>query len=178
MNGKIGAESERHVGSTFWIELPAADESWEGRDNREAARPEISDQPSAAAGAKTLLYIEDNLANVKLVERILAHRPHIRLLTAQQGSSGLEIAVQQRPDLILLDLHLPDMNGDQVLMRLRAGASTAAIPVVMLSANALSGEIGRLKELGADTYLTKPFDVQHLLALLDEVFARAKPNTR
>jgi CheY-like chemotaxis protein len=176
MNGKIGAESERGVGSTFWIELPAAEKFREEGDE-EVARPQISHPPSVATGAKTLLYIEDNLANVKLVERILARRPHISLLTAQQGSSGLEMAVLHRPDLILLDLQLPDVPGDQVLVRLQAEARTADIPVVMLSANAISGEIERLKELGARAYMTKPFEVGHLLALLDEVLAQPGPNS-
>jgi CheY-like chemotaxis protein/anti-sigma regulatory factor (Ser/Thr protein kinase) len=169
MGGTIGVESERGVGSTFWFELPLA-----------TAMPDseaMVDPPTAQlvksfpADAKTLLYIEDNLPNLKLIERILAQRPAIKMITAQQGSMGLELARQHRPDLVVLDLHLPDMNGDQVLVWLRSEPRTQKIPVVIISADVLDNEVRRLKELGARAYITKPFEVPHFLQVIDEILA-------
>ncbi len=116
-------------------------------------------------------YVEDNASNVKLKERIIAQRPHVRMITAQQGNIALKLARQHRPDVVLLDLHLPDMNGDQVLGWLRSDPETAGIPVVMLSADATEGEQERLKELGACAYITKPFQVPNLLQVIDSALA-------
>jgi CheY-like chemotaxis protein len=116
---------------------------------------------------RIVVHIEDNLANLELVERILAKRPAIRLVAALQGRLGIELTREHRPDLILLDLHLPDISGEQVLRTLRDDPATAAIPVVMLSADATPGQIQRLLGAGARSYLTKPLDVQALLDLID-----------
>ena len=134
-----------------------------------------------SAEAKTVLYIEDNLSNLQLLERIFESRPRLRLCSAMQGSLGLELARRHRPDLILLDLHLPDLGGDTVLARLRAQPETAAIPVVMISADATPGQIERLLAAGAHAYLTKPFDVSELLHIVDGVAtgsSRAAPSLR
>jgi CheY-like chemotaxis protein len=173
MGGTIGAESEPGVGSVFWIELPAA----EGRSKREEqiAAPRIEIQKSEINNPKTVLYIEDNLSNLTLVERVLVQRPAIKLISAQLGQLGIDLASEHLPDVILLDLHLPDMNGDQVLTSLRSDPRTAAIPIVMLSANAIGGDMERLKQLGAVAYVTKPLDVRHFLSVLDDVLARPKP---
>jgi len=105
------------------------------------------------------------------LERVMARRPDVRLLTAMQGRLGLDLARQHRPDLILLDLDLPDVRGDQILRTLRDDAATGDIPVVMLTATATPGEIDRLLNSGARAYLTKPFDVKALFSLLDEIVA-------
>ena len=115
-----------------------------------------------------MLYIEDNPSNLRLVEQVIAERPGVRLITAMQGRLGLELARQHRPDLILLDLHLPDLPGDEVLREVRGDAVLGRTPLVILSADATPGRIERLRAAGASTYLTKPIDVQRLLALLDE----------
>jgi CheY-like chemotaxis protein len=114
-----------------------------------------------------VLYIEDNLANLRLLERITEHRPGIRLLSALQGTLGLELAAQHHPDLILLDLHLPDLAGEEVLQRLRADPRTQHIPVVIVSADATERQIRRLRVVGADDYLTKPLDVGRVIAVFD-----------
>jgi PAS domain S-box-containing protein len=176
MGGTMGVESKLGAGSTFWFELPLV----HSMPDAEAApdRPASARAEPSPADAKTLLYIEDNLPNLKLIERILSKRPAIRMITAQQGSMGLELARQHQPDLVLLDLHLPDMNGDQVLIWLRSEPRTADIPVVLISADAIGSEIERLKQLGARAYITKPFQVQHFLGVLDEILASPEPSAR
>ena len=115
-----------------------------------------------------MLHVEDNLSNLKLIQRLLVHRPEIRLLPAMQARLGLDLAREHRPHLILLDLHLPDMPGEEFLLRLRAIPETREIPVVVISADATPGQITRLLASGARAYLTKPLDVKKFLALLDE----------
>jgi len=114
-----------------------------------------------------VLYIEDNLSNLRLLERILARRPGVTLLSAMQGLRGLELARDHEPHLIILDLHLPDLPGTDVLRRLLADPKTKAIPVIILSADATPGQISKLLEQGARAYLTKPLDVAELLSLID-----------
>ncbi|MGH2425194.1 MAG: ATP-binding protein [bacterium] len=170
MQGVMGVESLVGRGSTFWIELPVARDVAPEANVREPAA--AADGPTAIArAARTVLYIEDNLSNLKLLERVMARRPDVRLLTAMQGRLGLDLARQHRPDLILLDLDLPDVRGDQILRTLRDDAATGDIPVVMLTATATPGEIDRLLNSGARAYLTKPFDVKALFSLLDEIVA-------
>ncbi len=119
----------------------------------------------------TILYVEDNLANLKLVERLVERRPGIRLLSALQGRLGVDLARQHRPDLILLDLHLPDIPGEEVLAHLREESSTRDIPVVVISADATGSQIKRLMAAGARAYLTKPLDVKAFVHVIDEVAA-------
>jgi signal transduction histidine kinase/CheY-like chemotaxis protein len=165
MGGSLTVESRLGEGTTCTIELPAA------------ARVEV---PAAASGDGladrerprshgTVLYIEDNLANLRLIERVISFRPGVALLSAMQGRQGLELARAHRPDLIVLDLHLPDLPGSEVLVRLLAEPSTREIPVVILSADATPNQVTRLRSQGAHAYLTKPLDVKALLTLLDEV---------
>jgi CheY-like chemotaxis protein len=123
---------------------------------------------------RRVLYIEDNLSNLKLIERILERRTNIRLLSAMQGGLGLELAREQQPDLIMLDLHLPDMHGDEVLQRLQAAPETAGIPVVILSADATPRQVERLLAAGARAYLTKPLDVKQLIGVLEETLNAEK----
>jgi len=108
---------------------------------------------------------------LRLVERILGRRPGVRLISAMRPELGLELAGEHRPDLILLDLHLPDMPGETVLRRLQANPKTAGIPVVVLSADARPGLIQRLLEQGVRSFLTKPLAVKELLEVLDAVAA-------
>jgi CheY-like chemotaxis protein len=164
MDGTIEVVSETAVGSTFSVRLPVGESETAADDERQQpleARPE-------APTTSTVLYIEDNLANLRLVERIVGRRPGVALVSALQGSIGLELAAQHRPDLILLDVHLPDLGGDVVLQRLKANAHTASIPVVMVSADATARQIRRFRQLGADDYLTKPLDITAFLDLLDD----------
>ena len=114
-----------------------------------------------------VLHVENNLANINLVQRVVARREGIEIIPAMQGRLGLDLAREHLPMLILLDLHLPDISGDDVLQQLRRDPATANIPVVMVSAEASPGQVQRLMNTGALAYLTKPIDVTELLNILD-----------
>ena len=137
-----------------------------------AARASSVEEEPRRATPRTLLYIEDNPSNLRLVERILARRPEVTLLSAKRGATGLELARQYLPDLILLDLQLPDIQGDEILRRLRDDSRTQHIPSVIISADANSAQIERLLAAGADDYLTKPIDARRFLALVDAIEPR------
>jgi CheY-like chemotaxis protein len=116
--------------------------------------------------------VEDNLATVALVESIFALRPSVRLMTAMQGGLAVELAREHQPDLIILDLHLPDLNGDEVMARLRQDPRSAGIPVVIYSADATERQVSRLRDAGAVDYLTKPAKVTDFLEMVDSVLGR------
>ncbi len=164
MHGQMGVESIAGEGSTFWLELPAAPSVPTALPADLSARPAA---PPTSLPARAVLYIEDNVPNLRLMERVFARRPGVQLLAAMQGSIGLDLAREHQPDLILLDLHLPDMLGDEVLRRLQAGPRTHNIPVVMISADATPAQVQRLRAAGARAYMTKPLDIPAFLHLLD-----------
>jgi CheY-like chemotaxis protein len=116
-----------------------------------------------------VLYIEDNAANARLVERILQRRPEVELITTRSGLSGVELARARQPTIVLLDLGLPDIDGAEVLARLRADPLTRMLAVVILSADKFDHQIQRMLEAGAVGYLTKPLDVQRLLETIDDI---------
>lgn len=163
MGGRLGVESVVGSGSTFWIELPLTQ-----RPARPAPGSERMVQPIPTLPTRqTVLYVEDNLSNLQLVEHILAYRPGVQLLATAYGHASLTQAHDHQPDLILLDLNLPDMPGYEVLQRLRADPHTRDIPVVIVSADATPGQVKRLLEIGARAYLTKPLDVSEFLRVMD-----------
>ena len=166
MGGQIGVSSQPGQGSTFYIELPIAEKI---SSTLEPQNPNDSEPEPNPVKPSTVIYIEDNPANIRLVQMILANRPSMTLLTASDGLSGLELVHEHHPDLVLLDLHLPDLEGSEVLDRLQNNPLTKAIPVVILSADANPEQTAKLLEAGAKRYLTKPFDVRTFLAVLDEV---------
>jgi PAS domain S-box-containing protein len=169
MGGQIGVQSSLGRGSSFWVELPISDApSVRIEDMRQA----IDSAPSTDRRT-TVLYIEDNESNVRLMEQIVARRPQVDLVNAMLGGTGLEMALTHQPDLILLDLHLPDIPGEQVLRRLRADPRTTGTPIVVLSADATIDQPKRLIDQGATSYLTKPFDIPRLLRLIDDLAATA-----
>jgi CheY-like chemotaxis protein len=131
----------------------------------------IRGESNASARVCDLLYIEDDIVNFTLVERILEYRPGISVMHAPEGQLGCELAEAYQPRLILLDLNLPDMHGSEVLRRLQANGATTSIPTVVLSADATPSQIERLLTAGAKNYLTKPFDIEQFLAVVDEYLA-------
>jgi signal transduction histidine kinase/CheY-like chemotaxis protein len=167
MGGIIGVESAVGVGSVFWFELISVAEPHLSIEEGEApalARPPLPPdvQPHV------LLYVEDNPANLKLVEKIIARRPDIRLLTAANGHSGVEIARTSKPDLILMDINLPDISGFEALKILRSEPSTAHIPVIAVSANAMPFDIERALQAGFFCYITKPIQINEFMEALDK----------
>jgi signal transduction histidine kinase/ActR/RegA family two-component response regulator len=164
LGGTLGVDSTPGVGSCFWVELAAASAP-EAQFSESTGR--LAAQSHDHETRRTILYIEDNLANIRLVERILAGHPDLELLTSMQATLGLDLAREHRPDLVLLDLHLPDMEGEEALRRLRAAPETSAAEIVVVSADATDERVKRLLAVGANDYLTKPLDVHKFKDLLE-----------
>jgi CheY-like chemotaxis protein len=134
--------------------------------------PESLTRPTDPGETVTrILYIEDNHANIEVVARFLRSRPNLRLQSIVSGQAGLEFAIREVPDLILLDLHLPELRGDEVLRQLRAAPATADIPVAILSAEAAPAVIRDMRGRGVIAYLTKPLDLTELGQLIDSFVA-------
>jgi len=168
MGGKVGVESVVGEGSTFWIELHA------GQESVAQAAPAASENGVAAnlgAGQKTVLYVEDNPANLRLVAQILSRYPDIHLITAHTAELGLELARARRPQLMILDLNLPGMNGFELCAQLRLFDETRNIPCMALSANALPGDIERGLAAGFGRYLTKPLQVEEFVRAVQHFLA-------
>ena len=166
MNGMVGVESNPGQGSTFWIEFPWSNGLIETNEKGSILN---GLEKSLVNKNGTILYIEDNLSNVELVAEILAsQRSRIRLITESKGKMAVPLAAEFKPDLILLDLNLPDMHGSEVLKLLQTTASTKSIPVVVISADAMPKQIEKLILSGAKNYLTKPLDLNGLLKIIDE----------
>jgi PAS domain S-box-containing protein len=215
MGGSIGVESVPGHGSTFFVDLQAADAAEVTRRDRAPAMPlpapaddgatlpglsgarleqavELATRKATGGGGDgsttggcfddgsarpglLVLHVEDNPSNASLVAQVLARRPQIRLLSAGEARLGLELARRHHPDLLLLDLHLPDLPGDEMLSRIKADPELADIKVVVVSADATPGRIRRLLDLGVEGYLTKPVAVEALLQVVDDQCARRAP---
>jgi signal transduction histidine kinase/ActR/RegA family two-component response regulator len=171
MHGGLTASSVPGQGSAFTISLPRAPDLVPAPGL--APVSPAAGRPGPAGAGISVLYVEDNPANVELVTRFLSRKPDIVLRSEASGRAGLQSATRDMPDIILLDLHLPDMNGEQVLSEIKAEPATAAIPVVVLSADASRGVVHRLLASGALAYLTKPVELAELGTLLD-TFAAAR----
>jgi CheY-like chemotaxis protein len=166
MEGVLGVESTVGVGSVFWCELNSVAEphlSIEEGESTALAQPHVP----RGARLRTLLYVEDNPANLKLVEQIIARYPDIHLLTAVNGTGGIESARVSKPDVILMDINLPDINGFEALKILRADPATSHIPVIALSANAMPRDLEKGLEAGFYRYLTKPIKVKEFMDTLN-----------
>jgi CheY-like chemotaxis protein len=160
MGGTISVESEIGTGTTFAVELRLAAQVEAGARTEAITVVEGDREP---LGPCTILYVEDNPANFRLVERIIESHPTVTLIGARDGRTGMHLARERRPDLVLLDLHLPDVHGAEVLARLKRNVRTRATPVIVLTADATSSRTEMLLRSGAHAYLTKPLDVAGLL---------------
>ncbi len=165
MHGAIGVDSAGGEGSTFWFELAPAEPQARLLEDFDGLRG--SESGAGSMQRRIILYIEDNPSNMALMKRIAETRSEVRLIGAAQGQMGLDLAHVHRPDLILLDLHLPDMPGQQVLEHLRRDPETNTIPVVIVSADANPEHMEQLLSSGAQSYVTKPLDIALMLRLLD-----------
>jgi PAS domain S-box-containing protein len=166
MGGVIGVESTVGKGSVFWFELVSCAEPQLSKEGDEAMAL-VQPHAPRKAGLHTLLYVEDNPANLKLVEQIIARQPDINLLTAANGNSGIEIARASLPDVILMDINLPGINGFEALEILRSDPVTAHIPVIALSANAMPLDIERGLKAGFFRYIVKPIKINMFMEALD-----------
>jgi CheY-like chemotaxis protein len=172
MKGEIGVQSTVGKGSVFWIELNLTAEP---RPAAAASTKALAQAQVHADGRlRTLLYVEDNPANLMLVEDLIARRPDLRMLSAMDGNRGVEMARASRPDVILMDINLPGISGIQALKILRADPATAHIPVVALSANAIPRDIEKGLAAGFFRYLTKPIKVNEFMETLDVALKFAK----
>ena len=169
MHGTIGLKSQPGQGSCFYIEIPLADAV------QEKSQTGVSAQlnPASLVGKKKedssqiVLYVEDNFDNLDLVEKILKMRPHIRLFSAGLGQTGIELASKIKPDLILLDISLPDMSGIEVLSALKAQGINSEVPIIALSANAGDRDIQEALDAGFNHYITKPINISEFLETID-----------
>jgi len=165
MGGVIGVDSVVGTGSVFWIEMPltSAPQLVFPQAERTPVRPQLPD----GTLLRTLLYVEDNPANLELVEQLIARRPDLRLLTAPDGDLGVALAREYLPEVILMDINLPGISGLQAMQILRADPSTAHIPIIALSANAVPGDVEESLQAGFFNYLTKPIRVHAFMDALD-----------
>ncbi|MBT9612990.1 MAG: response regulator [Burkholderiales bacterium] len=169
MGGAIGVESHVGQGSTFWIELPL-DNSLEDTYFETPAMDTVDTQ--SLHPLRTILYIEDNPSNLKLIAQVLRKRPSFHLLTAPTPAIGLELAATKNPDLILLDINMPGMGGYEVLTRLRAQDRAQYLPIIAVTANAMPSDIARGLAAGFDDYLAKPIVVPLFLATIDRFLSK------
>jgi signal transduction histidine kinase/CheY-like chemotaxis protein len=173
MGGTMGVESQPWIGSTFWLELPfaeapAADVEVPAPENDE----EEEQAPKPVVGNEVkVLYIEDDVTNVQLISKLFSEDSRVELMTTLHGKLGVELARVHRPHLILLDLHLPDIHGEEVIKRLRQDSVTKGIPIVVVSADATEETKARVRVLGVKRYLTKPLDLDAVTAAVREVLA-------
>ncbi len=166
MGGQVGVKSTPDVGSTFWIELPQTNNPIGLIKDTEGS---LSDDAYPSYTVGTILYIEDNTSNVELVEQIIAiHRPDITLITNGYGNGALPLALKHKPDIIFLDLNLPDINGFEVISILMSNEITRDIPIVMISANAITEQLKKAEKAGVRNYLTKPLDIAAFLNEIDK----------
>ncbi len=164
MGGTLTVANRPVEGAAFEVALPATAAP-------EAITVDAPEARDAVVGAAQVLYVEDNTANFRLVQELLTSRRPVEILPAIQGRLGVELARQHQPDVILLDLHLPDMGGEVVLAQLKADPATARIPVVIVTADATPGRARRLLSAGAFACVTKPFDVPEFLRTVEAALA-------
>lgn len=171
MEGEIGVTSTVGIGSVFWIELKSAAIAQAGSNLIQLSARARIEQPGT--GQRTLLYVEDNPANLKLIQEIIAFRPDLRLLTAVDAKLGIELARAHQPQVILMDINLPGMNGNEALIVLRNDPKTAHIPVIALTANAMPRDVAKSIAFGFFRYLTKPINIDDFFEALDSALEHA-----
>lgn len=177
MGGKIGVESSVGEGSVFWFELEAAAEPTLQMAEYDATAM-AHHHASQAEQKHTVLYIEDNPANRNLVEQIISRQPDIRLLTAVNGQNGIKVARANLPDVILMDINLPDISGHDAQKILHSDPLTAHIPIIAVTANAMPRDIAKGIKEGFFRYVTKPIQINDFMEALDLAFEHVQSTGR
>ncbi len=171
MGGELFAESVPGKGSCFTVEFKAGEPPAEEELQNDLARI-----PSWAGGGNgghfTILYVEDNPDNLVLIQQALRIRPQVRIISAKEGKKGIELALAHRPDLILMDINLLDMDGFAVMKALKVYKETQSIPVIAVSANATDRDIDSGLEAGFDSYITKPINIVHFMNIIDRLLSQ------
>jgi CheY-like chemotaxis protein len=171
LGGHVGFESEQGRGSHFWVDIPLSNEQAEEGEPDQVADGEAAQnklEASSGTASRTLLYIEDNPDNLHLVEAIIDQYKDLHLLSAPNALIGFDLATSKKPDLILMDVNLPGMNGLQAMKRLRNTPETRLIPVIALTSNSMPQDIEAGLRAGFDGYLTKPIKVSELMQTIDQ----------
>jgi CheY-like chemotaxis protein/anti-sigma regulatory factor (Ser/Thr protein kinase) len=171
MGGSLQARSEAGIGSTFLLALPIADEADTVRSDLDPSFAPLTNET-----ARIVHYVEDNETNIEVMRGILSQRPSIEMQYSMTGREAMQQLRREPPDVILLDMNLPDIDGIELLRLLKADPLTVGIPVVVVSADALGPQIDAALDAGALRYLTKPVSVQEVLRVLDEVFEASVPH--
>ncbi|MCF8253716.1 MAG: PAS domain S-box protein [Bacteroidia bacterium] len=167
MHGEVGVESTLNVGSTFWVKIPTSNSSL---NPMESQIPVIVNPVINYHLKGTILYIEDNLSNIELIKHALKiNLPKIKLFTQTTGVNAVKVAIKFKPQLVLLDLNLPDMHGSEVLKWLKENSETKDIPVIIISADSTPEQIKKLKNLGAENYITKPLQLNLFLKEISKI---------
>ena len=178
MDGTLGVVSQPWIGSTFHIELPLAEAPATAEPEQLPSRLPDVEPKLHTSEKRRVLYIEDDTANAHLMAQLFAEDPRLELLTTMYGKLGLELARQHRPDLILLDVNLPDLHGTELMKRLRSDDTTRSIPVIAVSADATKEQRTHMTALGVSRYLTKPLSLDSVLTAIWEVFDEPLPGQR
>jgi CheY-like chemotaxis protein len=166
MEGTIGVESDVGGGSEFWIELPQADMPQLAVEIAQTAG--LSPQANVNPKQRILLYVEDNPANLMLVEQVIEGHPHLSIMSAREGAEGVSLARDHLPDVILMDINLPGISGIEAMNNLRKDPATKHIPIIALSAHAMLQDIEKGLKAGFLRYITKPIRINELMNALDE----------
>ena len=172
MGGEIGVRSEVGIGSTFWFELPLSTEPIADTGGINEVTPMEPKLDTTNVAQRTLLYVEDNPANLNLIEQLIERRSDLKLLIATNGRSGVQLAREQLPDLILMDINLPDISGLEALKLLKAIPETARIPIMALTAYAIPQDIENGLRAGFLRYLTKPIKINEFMDAINAALGK------
>jgi CheY-like chemotaxis protein len=171
LGGNIGFESEEGIGSTFWVDLPLANPGSVSRFRHATSPMNLLPKERIGGATRTVLYVEDNPSNVALMTEIVGQFPNTELLSARSAEDAIETAADRRPDLILMDVNLPGIDGFEALRRLKADIRTRGIPVVAVSAAAMPSDVEKGLNAGFVKYLTKPVDLAEVYEVLSECWS-------
>jgi len=173
MGGEVGVISHVEKGSMFWVELPLSEPGGNTINTDTAKSTQCHEVSSEIIGVRTILYVEDNPSNMSLMKHILAMVPEYKMIEAHNGEIGIAMAEKHQPDLILMDINLPGMDGVTAMKQLASMDKTKHIPIVAVSANAMPNDVAQALEAGFHDYLTKPFQVDRLFEVLKQIFSQA-----